>query len=314
MSFSPFESYITLIFRTDIRADGRAKTSSRRCTISLGAETGHVDVTMGATRVVASVSGDIVEPSGDKPNDGLLSFQVDFSPMASPYFDSSRPSLRSVEVSRIIDRCVKESGAVDTELLCVISGFRVWALRVDIRVMNYEGNLVDACVAAAVAALRYFRRPEVTVINTSVTVHTADEKPPVELRFHHIPISSTFAYFKDIDAAVVDPTLAEELSADSYITIATNLQKEVCCVHKGGGASITRELLLECVHEAHKRTLAIGEAMKAQLDAKFKELSKEKTRAEYAAKYHLPGVTAASAKSQTVPSLIEEDLSQGNLE
>ncbi len=39
----------------------------------------------------------------------------------------------------------------------------MWHLRVDLHVLDHQGNLVDACGLAALAALMAFRRPDVTV-------------------------------------------------------------------------------------------------------------------------------------------------------
>lgn len=39
----------------------------------------------------------------------------------------------------------------------------MWHLRVDLHVLDHQGNLIDACGLAALAALMAFRRPDVTV-------------------------------------------------------------------------------------------------------------------------------------------------------
>lgn len=43
------------------------------------------------------------------------------------------------------------------------AGRKVWHLRVDLHVLDHQGNLVGACGLAALAALMAFRRPDVTV-------------------------------------------------------------------------------------------------------------------------------------------------------
>lgn len=40
---------------------------------------------------------------------------------------------------------------------------QVWWLRVDIHVLDHDGNLADAAVLSALAALLSFRRPDVSV-------------------------------------------------------------------------------------------------------------------------------------------------------
>lgn len=85
---------------------------------------------------------------------------------------------------------------MDTETLCVLAGQRVWSIRVDVRVCDHQGNLHDACVLAAVAALASFRRPDVTVIGNKVTVHSTDERHPVPLTIHYFPIANTYAFYQ----------------------------------------------------------------------------------------------------------------------
>lgn len=45
--------------------------------------------------------------------------------MASPGFEVGRPSPVATEVARMLERCLKESRAVDTESLCIIAGEKV---------------------------------------------------------------------------------------------------------------------------------------------------------------------------------------------
>jgi exosome complex RNA-binding protein Rrp42 (RNase PH superfamily) len=77
---------------------------------------------------------------------------------------------------------------------------QVWALRVDCHVLDDGGNLVDACCLSALAALMAFRKPEVTVGgkggSTDITVHSAEEREPLPLTIHHLPIPVTFGFFE----------------------------------------------------------------------------------------------------------------------
>ncbi len=45
--------------------------------------------------------------------------------MASPSFELGRPSSVATVLTRTLERCVKESRAVDTESLCIIAGEKV---------------------------------------------------------------------------------------------------------------------------------------------------------------------------------------------
>jgi exosome complex component RRP45 len=84
---------------------------------------------------------------------------------------------------------------------------------------------------------------------TKIIVHDIKEKPPHPLSIHHIPLAFTFAFFNDTTNIVVDPTVflvyfitwkrLEEEVMDGRVTFAVNIYKDICNVHKPGGAAIS---------------------------------------------------------------------------
>jgi exosome complex component RRP45 len=87
---------------------------------------------MGATRVLAVVSAKLEAPSGGRSNEGSVTINVEFSPMASPNFEPGRPGEEASELAVILERAIRETGAVDVESLCVLAGRRVWHVRCDV--------------------------------------------------------------------------------------------------------------------------------------------------------------------------------------
>lgn len=207
-----------------------------------GIDNSHVEVSLGSTRALALVTGDLVKPHPHRPTEGFLSFHVNLSPMSSPYIDLGRPSERAVEIGRLIDRCFRESRAVDTESLCLLAGELVWSLRVDVTLIDDCGNSGDCCSLAALIALIEFRRPAVTVTGTRVTVHSVQDRQPVALALHHWPVACSFALFDEGKLMVIDPSYTEENVSEANLTIACNQHAQVCAIHKRGGAMITKEM------------------------------------------------------------------------
>jgi len=76
----------------------------------------------------------------------------------------------------LLEHCIRESRCIDTESLCITSGRRVWTIRVDVHVLNYDGNITDAASVAAIAALIHFRRPDISVHGEDVVIHTSSER------------------------------------------------------------------------------------------------------------------------------------------
>jgi hypothetical protein len=71
---------------------------------------------------------------------------------------------------------------------------------VDVHVLDHCGNLGDACVAASLAALMAFRKPQVEFVGdgraAELVVHSVEEREPTPLSIHHLPIAVTFALYE----------------------------------------------------------------------------------------------------------------------
>lgn len=213
----------------------------REIDITLGREPGSVEVTLGRTRVLACVMCQVIEPKPHRPAEGVLYFNVELSPMASPSFEAGRQTSLSVEVNRILEKCQKEARAVDTESLCIIAGQKVWEIRVDIHVLDHCGNIIDCAAIASITALKHFRRPDVTVIGEEATIHSLSERDPVPLSVHHMPVCFSFAFFWDGEYVLVDPSLEEEQVMEGKLVVGMNVHKEICVLQMMGGVAILPE-------------------------------------------------------------------------
>ena len=155
------------------RTDGRLLEERRNVEIHFGSEYGSCLVSLGQTRVSAQVSCSIIEPTATRPNEGSLFIFVEFPPMCSQRFINrsyGNVDEEITEVTRLLERCLKESKAVDTESLCIVTEEKVWGIRLDIRVLNHAGNVVDCASIAGLAALAHFRRPDASLVDSIVKV------------------------------------------------------------------------------------------------------------------------------------------------
>ncbi|ODQ49554.1 hypothetical protein PICMEDRAFT_14989 [Pichia membranifaciens NRRL Y-2026] len=104
-----------------------------------------------------------------------------------------------VLLSRLIEKAVRRSNSLDLESLCIIAGQKCWAVRADIRFLNYDGNLVDAASVAVIAALLHFRKPDVEVVGSGegseLVMYDEKQREMVPLSVLHIPICITFQFF-----------------------------------------------------------------------------------------------------------------------
>ncbi|OAD81394.1 hypothetical protein PHYBLDRAFT_25590 [Phycomyces blakesleeanus NRRL 1555(-)] len=248
------------------RVDGRGVYDMRSIELTFGQDFGYVQVQLGKTRIAAKVTAEVVRPRPDKPTEGMLLFNTEISPMACPTFESGSRSEEEVLISRIIEKAMRRSRAIDTEGLCIVAGEKVWQIRVDLHFLDHDGNLVDCACIAAITALLHFRRPDVTVVGEEVTIHPVDQRNPVPLSVHHIPICITFGFFDNGEYLTVDPSYLEEQVKEGDMTITMNIHKEICALSKAGGIPLEMDQVLRCSQIALVKVTEITEQIKKALE------------------------------------------------
>ncbi|DBA86667.1 TPA: hypothetical protein ACH3X1_005128 [Trebouxia sp. C0004] len=191
--------------------------------------------------------------------------------MASPNFEPGRPTENANELARLIERGLRETKAVDLEALCVLAGRKVWSLRVDVHILDHNGNLADAASLSALAALLAFRRPEVTLEagevgeGQQVVVHPPDVREPLPLSIHHTPLCITFASFQAGELMVVDPNLEEEAAASGLMTVVMNAFGELCAVQKTSGIGLPATEVMRLIRLAEQKAKQLSEMLQASL-------------------------------------------------
>lgn len=93
-------------------------------------------------RVITQVSCEIQQPKTTRPNEGLLHVNVEISSMAAPHIEPGRSTDISNHLNRLLEKCIKDSKAVDLESLCLVAEEKVWALRVDVNILNHDGKCI----------------------------------------------------------------------------------------------------------------------------------------------------------------------------
>ncbi|KAI8387272.1 ribosomal protein S5 domain 2-type protein [Blakeslea trispora] len=259
-------AFLLEALRQGRRVDGREIYDMRSIEITLGSDYGYVEVQLGRTRVAASVSAEVIRPFPDKPTEGQLVFNTEISPMAAPIFETGSRSEEEVLISRLIEKALRRSRAIDTEGLCIVAGEKVWQIRVDLLFLDHDGNLIDCASIAAITALLHFRRPDVTVSGEDVTIHPIDQRNPVPLSIHHIPICITFAFYDKGERLVVDPNYLEGQTKEGDMTVTMNIHKEICALSKAGGIPLEMDQVLRCSQIAIIKVTEIDELIKKVLD------------------------------------------------
>ncbi|KAG4075820.1 hypothetical protein HA402_003646 [Bradysia odoriphaga] len=254
-----------IVSKKQLRLDGRDLNEFRPIKINFGSDWGSVHVSLGETRVLAQVTCEVAQPKSTRPNEGLLFIKVELGPMAAQHFEANRSSDLSVQVNRILERALKDSRCIDLESLCIIAEEKVWNLRVDLNVLNHEGNIIDCASIAALTALAHFKRPDVTTTGDEFIIHTHAEKDPIPIVLHHYPVCISYAIFNNGATAIADPTAMEERVSEANLVFGLNSYRELCGLHFGGITLTSSELLLQCATRGAKRAKLLVEMIKDAL-------------------------------------------------
>lgn len=224
-------------------------------------------------RVLTHITAEVTNPFPDRPFDGIFTITTELSPMTSPSFEVSRPTETEILLSRLLEKTLRRSSALDTESLCLIAGRKVWSIRADVHILSHDGNLIDTSCIAIIAALQHFRKPDTSTEGESVTVYTLAEREPVPLSLLHFPLCVTFSFYAEGEITLLDATLLEEQLRGGSVTISLNRHGEVCQIAKLGGISIDAVELLQCTNVALTKVKDISAFITKRLaeDAKKKD-------------------------------------------
>lgn len=242
--------YVLKILRQGKRIDGRGFDEFRKISIKAGfvpkAE-GSADVFLGDTRVMCGVKYDIGTPYSDNPDEGVCTVMSEFTPIASPMFETGRPGEDSIQLARVVDRGIRHTDTIDYKKLCIKAGEAVYILFVDCYMMDYYGNLTDTSAIAAITALLNAKLPRGRIGENGEPEWDGTYMP---VPINEIPLSITFARVGEY--IFVDPNLSEELVMDGSIAFAIDEKQQITSIQKYGSATWTIDEIMETGQKAIK--------------------------------------------------------------
>ncbi|XP_032389608.1 exosome complex component RRP43 [Etheostoma spectabile] len=246
--------YHRSFLKENCRPDGRELSEFRTTTLNIGSITtadGSALVKVGNTTVICGIKAELTNPTGEAPGKGYIVPNVDLPPLCSSRFRPGPPAEQAQTASQFIADVIESSEVIQTQDLCIERGKLCWVLYCDIMCLDYDGNVLDACIIALLAALKNTQLPE-------VTISTETSKPEVNLekkhglQIHKHPVGASFCVFDD-SILIVDPTAEEESLSTAHLTVVTDDEDRLCVVHKPGGTSLSGEKLQECISRATAR-------------------------------------------------------------
>jgi len=243
--------YLATLLEKGNRMDGRGFWERRQIQVTPNAikkAEGSAMVKWGESVVLAGVKTQLGAPFPDTPNDGVITVNIELSPISSPTHESGPPGPDAIEIARVVDRGIRESNVIPMQdpKLCVIPGKKVWILFVDIYILDDGGNLIDASALAAISALANTRLNKVLVDEETEEVTSLDETEP-------LPRNGSVAsltYAKINDFIVYDPNLIEDRGKNARFSFAITDKGMVCSMQKGESGVFLEEEILEILDKA----------------------------------------------------------------
>lgn len=259
------QAYILESLKQGFRIDGRKLDESREPEIKISTEEyGYVELSWGKTKLNVRVSCEIKAPFEDRPFEGIFNISTEISPMASAQFENGKNSDEEILISRLIEKAIRRSNALDLESLCIIAGNKVWSIRVDINFLNYDGGVIDASCIGVMTALQHFKKPDISIDGENVIIHDYEERQPIPLSILHVPICISYSFFNPVgkeenikgdlneEISIVDANQREELIRDGSLVITMNKNRELIQLSKNGGLLIDAVYLIKLSQDSFK--------------------------------------------------------------
>ncbi len=213
-----------------IRYDGRKLLDFRPVTVETGVShsaEGSARVRIGGTEVLVGVKMALEKPYPDTPNKGNLMVNVELLPMSNPEFETGPPGIRAIEMSRVIDRGIRESHAIDQTALCIEAGEKVWSVIIDVCPVNDEGNIHDAASLGAMAAIKDAVYPSINDDGSVQYDKKTDTHVPLQKEVLEVTVYKIGNHF------IVDPLIDEENLTEARLTVAVTKEGKISALQKG---------------------------------------------------------------------------------
>lgn len=167
---------------------------------------------------------------------------ADVRPIAGRNWEAGPPSPEAIELGRVVDRGIRESGCIDVDSLCIIPGEKAWQVILDLFAVSDDGNLFDAFALAGIAALRKATVPaERFEVGEDYALPVS--KTPIMCSYHKV--GGRFVY---------DACYREELGGDERIHITLGDDDNVHSLQKGLKGIFSTAEFEEIMTNAQERT------------------------------------------------------------
>lgn len=213
-------------------------------------------VHLGATRVCCAVTLQVGTPPALSPDRGDIDFEVTLGTICSQQYDQRGKPDDAYELESLIETVIKNGNVVDLTQLCIEREKLAFQLNVHIVCLSHAGNLHDAAVLAAVAALGNTRLPDVVTESVSSSGGNVASNDGVRgigssgvaslklsrdssrrLVLQHVPVPITVGIFDS--SLLTDLTSEEQQAMHGYVRCAVLEDDTICYLAQFNGSNQT---------------------------------------------------------------------------
>ena len=277
------KTFIQELFSGDnksiIRSDNRAINEYRQLSIKhlTSSYNSPIEVRLGNTQIFSQINAKLVQPRTERPSEGIISFQVDthhLKPNAD--FTSTNEALNEfrISISNILEKCLKESHALDTNILCVIPGKLVWKVILDISVIKHDGNIFDTAIIAALSSWLTYKIPFFRIKEGELYYDSF-----INLTTIHMPVCVTNGIFlkknkNEEIMFILDPTFEEESVMSGSVSICANIFGEISYMHMNTEVQVGLEDIEELIGSTELNVVFIHDEIKKFVEMENKRFDK----------------------------------------
>jgi exosome complex RNA-binding protein Rrp42 (RNase PH superfamily) len=236
-----------------------------------------IEVRLGNTQIFSQINAKLVQPRTERPSEGIISFQVDthhLKPNAD--FTSTNEALNEfrISISNILEKCLKESHALDTNILCVIPGKLVWKVILDISVIKHDGNIFDSAIIAALSSWLTYKIPFFRIKEGELYYDSF-----INLTTIHMPVCVTNGIFlkknkNEEIMFVLDPTFEEESVMSGSVSICANIFGAISYMHMNTEVQVGLEDIEELMGSTERNVVFIHDEIKKFVEMENKKFDK----------------------------------------
>lgn len=242
-----------------VRSDGRSSLDLRPVTLEtsvLPNASGSARVRIGkVTDILVGIKPEVSQPFRETSDEGILSFSVECSSLASPDFVGRGAADLNAQLVQMLSRLYASTATrALRQDLCLIPAKKCWVLHIDALVLDSGGNLFGALSLAVRAALRVLTLPGIIVIEGE-----ADDDDDVEIdeqtfrlvqHTEDAPVAITLSAIGDHGTYLADCTSEEESCAKFAITVGVNRAGRLCGAVSAGNGGINVDSLIAITRDA----------------------------------------------------------------